>query len=114
MAKTVGQFHALRPVSHMHAGGSTYSSPPLILASASHPLKGAFSVSLLPCSPAIVQPAFLTIANRTQSHTPAILTHHSTHYIPVLALIMSVGQEHHVSMLAEVPQPYLQANQSEV
>lgn len=45
-------------VSHVQAGGCTCSS---LLASTSLPCKGAFSVLMLPCSPGIAQPAFLTI-----------------------------------------------------
>lgn len=44
--------------SHVQAGDGTCSSLPL-LAPASHPCKGAFSVILLPCSPGFPQPAFL-------------------------------------------------------
>lgn len=44
--------------SHAQAGDGTCSSLPL-LAPASHPCKGAFSVILLPCSPGFPQPAFL-------------------------------------------------------
>ena len=54
--------------SHVQAAGGTCSFC-LLLASASHPCKGAFSILMLPCSPAVAQPAFFTITKEA-SLTP--------------------------------------------
>lgn len=91
--------------SHMQAAGGICSSCPL-LASASHPCKGAFPILMLPCSPAIAQPAFFTITKKGPSHTTAVLTH----YTLVLALIISMGQAQPVTMSLEVPQPRWHTN----
>lgn len=106
MAKTAEQFPALRPVTHVHA---EVALVPLLLSFLPQPpipstvsFQFHYSLALLPLPNLLSSPLQI----RTQSHSPAISTHRGTHYTHVLALIMSMGQEQHVSMLAEVPQPH--------